>query len=156
MYLGKPHTIERDGDDATGYSNMIFIVNPQTHEILDYITLDNVIDDNHKLNLETYLQTYDAIVFGGGRYDKHLEKRNRVIIPDEDGTLQEFVLFEVDKYRDTEGRKTHFYTHASYLELKKANIIYPNKYESRSEEHTSELQSRVQLVCRLLLEKKKK
>src|SRR5690625_1816746 len=130
MYLGKPHTIERDGDDATGYSNMIFIVNPQTHEILDYITLDNVIDDNHKLNLETYLQTYDAIVLGGGRYDKYLEKRNRVIIPDEDGTLQEFVLFEVDKYRDTEGRKTHFYAHASYLELKKANIIYPNKYES--------------------------
>src|SRR2546422_3273431 len=27
---------------------------------------------------------------------------------------------------------------------------------SRSEEHTSELQSRLQLVCRLLLEKKKK
>src|SRR5687768_17995401 len=28
--------------------------------------------------------------------------------------------------------------------------------EGRSEEHTSELQSRLQLVCRLLLEKKKK
>src|SRR5690625_6644508 len=28
-------------------------------------------------------------------------------------------------------------------------------YQSRSEEHTSELQSRGQLVCRLLLEKKK-
>src|SRR5438105_8434560 len=28
--------------------------------------------------------------------------------------------------------------------------------ESRSEEHTSELQSRVDIVCRLLLEKKKK
>ena len=109
---------------------MIHIVDPQTHEILDYITLDSVIEDNHKLNLETYLQTYDAIVFGGGRYDKHLEKRNLVIIPDEDGTLQEFVLFEVDKYRDTEGRKTHFYAHASYLELKKANIIYPDKHES--------------------------
>lgn len=109
---------------------MIHIVDPQTHEILDYITLDSVIEDNHKLNLETYLQTYDAIVLGDGRYDKHLEKRNLVIIPDEDGTLQEFVLFEVDKYRDTEGRKTHFYAHASYLELKKANIIYPNKYES--------------------------
>src|SRR3989442_4371399 len=35
-----------------------------------------------------------------------------------------------------------------YLELK------PNS--SRSEEHTSELQSRPHLVCRLLLEKKKK
>src|SRR5438105_8412105 len=30
------------------------------------------------------------------------------------------------------------------------------KGEDRSEEHTSELQSRVDLVCRLLLEKKKK
>src|SRR5687768_18147160 len=31
---------------------------------------------------------------------------------------------------------------------------YPNSW--RSEEHTSELQSRLHLVCRLLLEKKKK
>ena len=31
-----------------------------------------------------------------------------------------------------------------------------NAPEARSEEHTSELQSRVNLVCRLLLEKKKK
>src|SRR5438105_9304304 len=30
------------------------------------------------------------------------------------------------------------------------------RHEGRSEEHTSELQSRVDLVCRLLLEKKKK
>src|SRR5690606_41757115 len=31
----------------------------------------------------------------------------------------------------------------------------PNLYSTRSEEHTSELQSRENLVCRLLLEKKK-
>src|SRR2546426_6153839 len=31
-----------------------------------------------------------------------------------------------------------------------------SEYESRSEEHTSELQSPCNLVCRLLLEKKKK
>src|SRR5438105_15284228 len=31
----------------------------------------------------------------------------------------------------------------------------PRRRECRSEEHTSELQSRVDLVCRLLLEKKK-
>src|SRR5687768_17653461 len=34
-----------------------------------------------------------------------------------------------------------------------ARKVYP---ASRSEEHTSELQSRLHLVCRLLLEKKKK
>src|SRR2546422_2835422 len=33
---------------------------------------------------------------------------------------------------------------------------YGSKGEDRSEEHTSELQSRLHLVCRLLLEKKKK
>src|SRR2546422_11030666 len=32
----------------------------------------------------------------------------------------------------------------------------PKPCDSRSEEHTSELQSRLHLVCRLLLEKKKK
>src|SRR2546422_4442572 len=32
----------------------------------------------------------------------------------------------------------------------------PQNQEQRSEEHTSELQSRLHLVCRLLLEKKKK
>src|SRR5690554_7337957 len=39
-------------------------------------------------------------------------------------------------------------------------MIYPMMlkvdFQSRSEEHTSELQSRPHLVCRLLLEKKKK
>src|SRR5206468_6366742 len=37
-----------------------------------------------------------------------------------------------------------------------ANSAYAPGYGSRSEEHTSELQSRSDLVCRLLLEKKKK
>src|SRR5690242_21386051 len=35
-------------------------------------------------------------------------------------------------------------------------FILPGKHGLRSEEHTSELQSHVNLVCRLLLEKKKK
>src|SRR5216683_8269114 len=34
--------------------------------------------------------------------------------------------------------------------------VLPNDATNRSEEHTSELQSRSDLVCRLLLEKKKK
>src|SRR5690554_7669439 len=35
-------------------------------------------------------------------------------------------------------------------------LMIGNKSKTRSEEHTSELQSRPHLVCRLLLEKKKK
>src|SRR5258706_5857284 len=34
--------------------------------------------------------------------------------------------------------------------------FYPDEAKARSEEHTSELQSLTNLVCRLLLEKKKK
>src|SRR2546422_5670620 len=35
-------------------------------------------------------------------------------------------------------------------------LFWPELDQERSEEHTSELQSRLHLVCRLLLEKKKK
>src|SRR2546422_5956418 len=35
-------------------------------------------------------------------------------------------------------------------------VVAAVRHEDRSEEHTSELQSRLHLVCRLLLEKKKK
>src|SRR5205085_9732347 len=46
---------------------------------------------------------------------------------------------------------------ASYAEAAKQSIAdAPRSFGSRSEEHTSELQSQSNLVCRLLLEKKKK
>src|SRR5699024_11789605 len=41
------------------------------------------------------------------------------------------------------------------LETVDAMTSYAKRWEIRSEEHTSELQSRFDLVCRLLLEKKK-
>src|SRR5207248_4162066 len=44
---------------------------------------------------------------------------------------------------------------AAHQELATANVRTTSLYE-RSEEHTSELQSPYDLVCRLLLEKKKK
>src|SRR5690606_39552535 len=44
---------------------------------------------------------------------------------------------------------------ATLLGLTKARIEKALQWEPRSEEHTSELQSRENLVCRLLLEKKK-
>src|SRR2546427_697255 len=47
--------------------------------------------------------------------------------------------------------------HLTGLGLKKVAVLHQNDAygESRSEEHTSELQSQSNLVCRLLLEKKK-
>src|SRR2546422_1196801 len=41
------------------------------------------------------------------------------------------------------------------LEADFSDFKTPGEYRMRSEEHTSELQSRLHLVCRLLLEKKK-
>src|SRR2546422_8610634 len=51
------------------------------------------------------------------------------------------------------GRQPHL--RLSHLPTQRGN---PRRYREpvRSEEHTSELQSRLHLVCRLLLEKKKK
>src|SRR2546422_1443069 len=46
------------------------------------------------------------------------------------------------------------YTHDMMRQLDEA--ILQARFDDRSEEHTSELQSRLHLVCRLLLEKKKK
>src|SRR5690606_42122201 len=46
-------------------------------------------------------------------------------------------------------------THA-YSSTRTVDLLLPGRSLARSEEHTSELQSRENLVCRLLLEKKKK
>src|SRR5699024_5920415 len=46
-------------------------------------------------------------------------------------------------------------TAARFDGVTSVQISVPGKQEERSEEHTSELQSRFDLVCRLLLEKKK-
>src|SRR2546422_7191359 len=47
--------------------------------------------------------------------------------------------------------------HAAFLVRKRTFAYYLSDHhrDDRSEEHTSELQSRLHLVCRLLLEKKK-
>src|SRR5258707_5808885 len=48
------------------------------------------------------------------------------------------------------------YNHSCMRMLQSGNPDSGDRRERRSEEHTSELQSRQYLVCRLLLEKKKK
>src|SRR5699024_12391262 len=56
-------------------------------------------------------------------------------------------------------RRTLFIISSVILQLSHEDnpvFCFMDKKRSRSEEHTSELQSRFDLVCRLLLEKKKK
>src|SRR2546422_6741338 len=67
-------------------------------------------------------------------------------IPDTDA-FDDHVLESVFKFR----------TRVDMAVLHASSVAFPQFEEAiRSEEHTSELQSRLHLVCRLLLEKKKK
>src|SRR3712207_8490564 len=59
---------------------------------------------------------------------------------------------EIRTVRDTLARTLETGNGSAPTEI----ILCLNKMDLRSEEHTSELQSRQYLVCRLLLEKKKK
>src|SRR3712207_7445890 len=61
------------------------------------------------------------------------------------GKLRHYFKFIFDEFR----------TKVTSFTLSFALIEQERKHQSRSEEHTSELQSRQYLVCRLLLEKKK-
>src|SRR5690625_2081806 len=114
---------------------MIHIIDGQNDTILDYITLNNIVNDTHLKSLENTLETYDATVFGDIRYNEFLEKRNRIIIPDEDDNYVEFILSEVNKYRDRSGLKTRFIAVASYLDLQKTSIIYPDNYQGTASQH---------------------
>src|SRR5690625_7823854 len=139
MFLGNPFAHDKE-ERLRGVSSqinaMIHITDGQTHEILDYITAKNIISDNHKKSLEDTLETYDFITFADKRFSEFLEKRNRCISHAEDGSLVEFVIFEAARYKDTEGYISQVYTHASYLELKKATILYPdNGFTGTASQH---------------------
>lgn len=115
--------------------SQIHILDGQEDIILDYITAKSIISDNHKKSLEDTLETYDFITFADKRFSQYLEKRNRIIIPDEDNSLREFIIFEGQRYRDSEGHKVQVFANASYLELKKASIIYPNTFKGTASQH---------------------
>src|SRR3712207_7324728 len=71
-----------------------------------------------------------------------------------------FVVEPQDCLVQHTGQKGHFLDllprwHPSQLVLQRHGDLGLQEFAFRSEEHTSELQSRQYLVCRLLLEKKK-
>src|SRR2546422_1468357 len=61
------------------------------------------------------------------------------------------LIVQVEEYARDVAREPAYET-----AFKRVDALTPEERENRSEEHTSELQSRLHLVCRLLLEKKKK
>src|SRR2546429_2416101 len=76
-------------------------------------------------------------------YSKQKIRRSELLLPGAEPTL----LFR-ELARDKQASSIFLFGHAPHLD----DVIAT----ARSEEHTSELQSRLHLVCRLLLEKKKK
>src|SRR5690554_8120097 len=64
--------------------------------------------------------------------------------------------FDVSWYRNRSLPNDYRACPPSYLQKLELKKYANNTVKTRSEEHTSELQSRPHLVCRLLLEKKKK
>ncbi|MFA8439292.1 phage tail spike protein [Pueribacillus sp. YX66] len=129
-------SVDMFDDDETGGGGVVVpiinIADGQSDEILDDITSDFIIDDTHRRSLEDTLETYAFYTFADQPFTQHLKDRNRIIIPDEDGSLQEFIIYESEKYRDTEGYKMYVVSTASYLDLKKANVIYPTKRNNQT------------------------
>src|SRR5699024_11326907 len=71
-------------------------------------------------------------------------------------SLKENRIFEIAKYsaKDSDYLQNQKVFEVFYKALKgKRLIVFSGLFKERSEEHTSELQSRFDLVCRLLLEK---
>src|SRR2546429_3194321 len=71
-------------------------------------------------------------------------------------TLFPYTTLFRSKVRSSDGGNTLFGELVSRATMRGAVPEAVNVTNDRSEEHTSELQSRLHLVCRLLLEKKKR
>src|SRR5690554_8126907 len=115
------------------------------------------------------IQQYDDIVdaFGLKEAERALEKAifkvvqalpKRIQIASYGGTKFLFFLrSEYDRFFAIDlARKVINIVNRPIKIFRETNINFVSNVGIRSEEHTSELQSRPHLVCRLLLEKKKK
>lgn len=135
MRLGSVDMLDEEREGKTGVAPLIHIADGQSDELLADIAPEYIIDDTHRQSLEDMLETFEFYTFGDQSFTQHLKDRNRIIIPDEDGTLREFIIYESEKYRDTEGYKMYVIGTASYLDLKKANVIRPGSFTGTASLH---------------------
>src|SRR5690242_21442207 len=91
---------------------------------------------------------------------EHGDDVRHVLDAEEERVLRHFLFFSMTRPppRSTLFPYTTLFRSAAALDRDAGVTVYacgpPPMLETRSEEHTSELQSHVKLVCRLLLEKK--
>src|SRR5690625_6854399 len=110
-----------------------------------------------------------AHICAQANYEVLLQDKNESALTKGITTIEQSLTRAVQKERITEIEKertlANITTTASLSEITEVDLaieavieqldVKQNIFASRSEEHTSELQSRGHLVCRLLLEKKK-
>src|SRR3712207_228719 len=158
-------------------SEKVILVKPQTYMNLSGETAISI-SQFYKMDLENFIVVYDDIDLDIGKLRirkkgsagshngmKSIIKclgsqdfpRVRVGVskPEPGRDLADFVLSRVPKERQSDMDSAIDRAASTVEEIIKSDLdMAMNKY-NRSEEHTSELQSRQYLVCRLLLEKKK-
>ncbi|AND39050.1 phage tail spike protein [Cytobacillus oceanisediminis] len=112
---------------------MIHVADGLTDKIWAVIDLGEFWDDIHYKSLRDSMETFDFVTFGDKPFASFLSKRNRVVIPDEDGRYLEFIISNTRKYRTGQGAQyTAVKANASYLDLRKAKVISPGKRSSQS------------------------
>lgn len=109
--------------------SIIHIVDRQTDRVIDDITDIHVIDNFHEREMQDYIESFEFVAKGDEDYAEHLGKRNKLIIPDEEGNgYREFVMGEDVKIHDEEYNEIEVLSDASYLELRRAKIIEAGRY----------------------------
>src|SRR3712207_7743297 len=83
-------------------------------------------------------------------------KLQKVQIKEDNGKLKTIGKYNIETkvFECSRAKSEHFFRKYNAWGLDSATVKFLAKEQARSEEHTSELQSRQYLVCRLLLEKK--
>ncbi|MED1940816.1 phage tail spike protein [Cytobacillus firmus] len=112
---------------------MIHVSDGLTDKILSVIDKGEFWNDIHYKSLRDTMETFDFVTFGNKPFSAHLGKRNRIVVPDEDGRYVEFIISNARKYRSGQDVQfTAVKSNASYLELRKAKVISPGKRSSQS------------------------
>ncbi len=112
---------------------MIHIADGQNDKMIGHISFGNILSNKHRRSLQDNLETFNFETLADKRFSQHLSKRNRIIIPGEDGEFREFIIFEAGT--DRIEKYVEVYTNASYLELKKAKLIAPHTTDAISAEN---------------------
>lgn len=106
--------------------SLIHIIDKQKDVIIDDIQPKDILDNEHYRSIKDTIEKFEFVTFADKRFSQYLQKRNRVIIPDEDRGYAEFVITNSIKIHEENSLvETEVYADASYLELKKATVIDP-------------------------------